>query len=98
MEDIGGLIVEAWKKVWGRIEGDAGELARRLSRRRLKGFNCPPREWCLAVRAGDRRITAWDVRLEPALRLVRARSGQAGHEFRHEECVPHKVHVTGELL
>src|SRR5438094_266471 len=65
LTDLEALIFDAWSRVEGRIEKDPAELAKRLSRRRLPAFLRPPRAWCLAIRASDRRIDAelgWDSR------------------------------------
>ena len=54
-------------EVWGRVyEGlSKNELDRRLARRRQPICMWPPRAWCLAIKASDRRIDeyfGWDSR------------------------------------
>ena len=44
MEELTGLILAAWEKVWPRLKDDPGELARRLARRRSVTFQQVPRE------------------------------------------------------
>src|SRR4051794_18826006 len=56
MDDMDRALFEAFEVVWGRIKGDEGELPARLARRRSAEMGRPPRAWCLAVRASDRRI------------------------------------------
>src|SRR2546422_7978626 len=50
---------------------DPHELRRRLARRRLKTPAPPPRAWCIAIRASDRRITPahWIITPEHAMDL-----------------------------
>src|SRR6266436_2151292 len=64
-------IREAWVRVRGEILSDPGELHRRLARRRSKILSRPPRAWCIAVRACDRRIGPgyWVIFPEHALEL-----------------------------
>jgi hypothetical protein len=55
--DLLEIIYDAWQTcVKPLIDKDPDELARRLARRRSKLMQRPPRAWCLAVRASDRRI------------------------------------------
>src|SRR6266850_2223119 len=62
---------EAWVRLRGKILSDPDELQRRLARRRSKSLTCPPRAWCIAIRASDRRITPahWVIFPEHALDL-----------------------------
>jgi hypothetical protein len=56
-EELERNICEAWVALRGRILSDPDELRRRVARRRMKSLRRPPRAWCLALRASDRRIT-----------------------------------------
>jgi hypothetical protein len=56
-EDLERNIREAWLRVRKDILNDPQELQRRLARRGMKALRRPPRAWCLAIRASDRRIT-----------------------------------------
>jgi hypothetical protein len=65
MNDVDRLILEAWEKLGPKIVGDPEELARRVARRRSKLLTRPPRAWCIAIRACDRRITPMDWIITP---------------------------------
>src|SRR4051812_29486707 len=62
---------QAWPRVWDQIRNDPDELHRRLARRRSKMLTRPPRPWCIAIRASDRRITPahWVISPEHAMDL-----------------------------
>jgi len=64
-------IREAWLRVRNEILTDPDELRRRLARRRMKSLTRPPRAWCVAIRASDRRITPahWVIAPEHAMDL-----------------------------
>ncbi|HEV8378250.1 MAG TPA: hypothetical protein VGP99_05335 [Tepidisphaeraceae bacterium] len=64
-------IREAWLQLRGKILSDPHELHRRLARRRSKSLTKPPRAWCIAIRASDRRITPahWVITPEHAMDL-----------------------------
>src|SRR5437870_5541355 len=64
-------ITNAWLKLRKQILSDPLELRRRLARRRLKTLTRPPRAWCIAIRASDRRITPahWIITPEHAMDL-----------------------------
>src|SRR4051812_44425651 len=64
-------IREAWLRLRQGILSDSDELRRRLARRRMRSLNRPPRAWCLAIRASDRRISAghWVIVPEHAMEL-----------------------------
>src|SRR4051794_38284487 len=70
-EEINRAIREAWLRLRGKILSDPDELHRRLARRRLKCLTRPPRAWCIAIRASDRRITPahWIISPEHAMDL-----------------------------
>jgi len=61
----------AWLALRGKILSDPQELRRRLARRRMKSLTRPPRAWCIAIRASDRRITPahWVIAPEHAMEL-----------------------------
>src|SRR5437870_2951592 len=56
MATIQQALAAAWRRVRPVLLADPDELRRRLVRRRSKLVESPPRAWCLAVRACDRRI------------------------------------------
>src|SRR5205814_6172680 len=70
-QDLERAIREAWLNLRGKILSDPQDLARRLARRRKKTLTQPPRAWCLAIRASDRRITPahWVISPEHAMDL-----------------------------
>src|SRR2546423_12710292 len=92
MNDVARLILEAWQKLGPKIMADPEELARRLARRRLPIMTRPPRAWCLAVRASDRRITPahWVIYPEHAMEL--------GHEEHPYEVIEHEVIIRPHAL
>lgn len=77
-------LATAFRAIEPRLRNDPAELRARLARRRQKTFSRPPRAWCLAVRAGDTRITAAVAGIVP--------------EDGPEERRPHVVHLDKELL
>src|SRR6266566_1548167 len=91
-EELERNIREAWLRVREGILGDEGELRRRLSRRRMKSLRRPPRAWCLAVRASDRRITAahWVISPEHAMDL--------NHPAHAYEPIEHEVIIRPHAL
>jgi DNA-binding NarL/FixJ family response regulator len=64
-EDLERAIVEAWLRVRDEILADPDELRRRLARRRMKSLTRPPRAWCIALRASDRRINLANAMITP---------------------------------
>src|SRR5205814_3030016 len=70
-QDLERAIREAWLNLRGKILSDPQDLARRLARRRKKTLTQPPRAWCIAIRASDRRITPahWIISPEHAMDL-----------------------------
>ena len=56
MDDLENQFHVAWSRVAARFGDDAGDLARRLARRRRAVLVRPPRAWCLALRASDGRL------------------------------------------
>src|SRR5215208_6338436 len=70
-EEMERNIEKAWRRLRGEIFSDPAELQRRLARRRGKSLMRPPRAWCVAIRAADRRITPahWVIVPEHAMEL-----------------------------
>src|SRR5215216_1603761 len=70
-EDLERNITNAWLRLRPKIFSNPHELHRRLARRRSKSLTRPPRAWCIAIRASDRRITPahWVIHPEHALDL-----------------------------
>jgi DNA-binding CsgD family transcriptional regulator len=56
MGDLDSAILTAWARIRPILQSDPDELAARLARRRSQLLLRPPRAWCLAVRASDRRL------------------------------------------
>src|SRR5207245_9437299 len=92
MNDLAGVIFEAWERVWPWLKENPQELRRRLERRRSLGLNRPLRHWCLAVRASDRRITPmhWLITPEHAMDL--------NHPAHPYEPVEHEVLIRTDAL
>src|SRR5213080_2069829 len=70
-EELERAISGAWVGLRHKILSDPLELQRRLARRRMKSLIRPPRAWCIAIRASDRRITPahWVIYPEHAMEL-----------------------------
>src|SRR5213080_5050200 len=70
-EELERAISQAWVSLRGKILSDPEELRRRVARRRMKSLVRPPRAWCIALRASDRRITPmhWIITPEHAVDL-----------------------------
>src|SRR5882672_10924239 len=85
-------IEEAWVSLRRRILSDPDELRRRLARRRIKSLVRPPRAWCIAVRASDRRITPahWVIWPEHAVEL--------DHPEHPYEPIEHEVFIGTHAL
>src|SRR2546430_17633054 len=85
-------IPEAWLRLRGRILSDPQELQSRLARRRMKSLTRPPRAWCIAIRASDRRITAahWVISPEHAMDL--------DHPAHPYEPIEHEVIIRPHAL
>lgn len=59
-------MAEAWERVGPGVLADEGELRARLARRRSASYGRPPREFCVAIRADDTRITPVRTGIVPA--------------------------------
>src|SRR3954465_2701641 len=70
-EELQHNIREAWLRLRPKILSDPQDLSRRLARRHKKTLTQPPRAWCIAIRASDRRITPahWIISPEHAMDL-----------------------------
>src|SRR2546423_1281873 len=92
MNDVNRLILEAWEKLGPGIVKDGEELARRVARRRSGLLTRPPRAWCIAVRASDRRITPahWIITPEHAMDL--------DHPEHPYEPIEHEVTIQTHAL
>jgi hypothetical protein len=91
-EDLERNIREAWLRVRKDILNDPQELQRRLARRGMKALRRPPRAWCLAIRASDRRITPahWVIVPEHAMELM--------HPEHPYEPIEHEVTIGTHAL
>src|SRR3954471_20084679 len=85
-------IREAWVNLRGKILSDPQELHRRLARRRSKSLTQPPRAWCIAIRASDRRITPahWVISPEHAMDL--------NHPAHPYEPIEHEVIIRSHAI
>src|SRR5205823_7395619 len=91
-EEIDRAIREAWLRLRGKILSDPDELQRRLARRRMKTLTQPPRAWCIAIRASDRRITPahWVISPEHAMDL--------DHPAHPYEPIEHEVSIRTHAI
>src|SRR4051812_23720593 len=70
-EELEQNIRDAWLRLRQQILSNPQDLQKRLARRRSKTLTRPPRAWCIAIRASDRRITPihWVITPERAMDL-----------------------------
>src|SRR5258705_9788648 len=70
-EELERNIREAWLRLRGRILCDPREFRRRLARRGMRSLSRQPLDWCLVIRASDRRIgpAHWVIVPEHAMEL-----------------------------
>jgi len=92
MTDLDRALLESWNDVKPKLDADPDELQRRLARRRSPTLTRPPREWCIAVRASDHRITPLSAPLEPERAMYLPNYDST--RFRQ----PHTVTLTRRLL
>lgn len=92
MTDLDRALLEAWNNIKPRLDADPGELQRRLARRRSPTLTRPPREWCIAVRASDHRITPLSAPHEPERAMYLPNYDSTRF---HQ---PHAVTITKRLL
>src|SRR5438128_468358 len=90
--DLERAIRDAWLRSRKGILSDPQELHRRLARRRMKILTRPPRAWCIAIRASDRRITPahWVISPEHAMDL-----DHPGHPY---EPIEHEVTIQTHAI
>src|SRR5438128_2070877 len=90
--DLERAIRDAWLRSRKGILSDPQELHRRLARRRMKILTRPPRAWCIAIRASDRRITPahWVISPEHALDL--------DHPHHPYEPIEHEVTIQTHAI
>src|SRR4051812_5010715 len=91
-EELNRNIREAWLHLRPKILSDPQELQKRLARRRKKTLTRPPRAWCIAIRASDRRITAarWVISPEHAMDL--------NHPLHPYEPIEHEVIIRAQAI
>src|SRR6266542_538855 len=58
MDDIEQALRAAWDLLRPKLEQDPEKLRKRLARRQSKVIRQPPRAWCLAIKASDKRLDA----------------------------------------
>ena len=63
--DLDVALKEAADKFREKVRANPDELCKRLERRKTAMLSRPLRAWCLAVRAGDRRITPYRALVTP---------------------------------
>jgi DNA-binding NarL/FixJ family response regulator len=86
------LIRDTWNRLEPQLFKDRAELARRMKRRDSRTFSRPPRAWCLAVRACDRRITERNGCVDPDY-------ATDPHDPAHPgRVLEHTVTLTADLL
>lgn len=90
--DLAHILIDAWNRVRPRLLADGDELARRLARRSSPQLTRPPRAFCIAVRASDRRINAASAILTPGDAADVAAAG------RYVDPQPHEVILDSALL
>ncbi len=90
MRDIEAALTDAWIEVRKQLRTNEAELRRRLARRRGE-LSRPIRAWCIAIRANDTRITAWDAAIMPDHALDRL------HEDHRGVVLPHDVILDKRL-
>jgi len=96
MDDLDRALLAAFDAIVPKLRGDPAELRRRLARRRTPALTRPPRAWCLAVRASDTRLTAWNTAMVPedAADTARDRRGR----MRVVDPQPHTLTLEKHVL
>jgi DNA-binding NarL/FixJ family response regulator len=91
-EELERAISAAWVRLRDEILADPHELQRRLARRRAVHLNRPPRAWCIALRASDRRITParWIIIPDHAM--------DRNHPKHPYEPIEHEVRIDARVL
>jgi DNA-binding CsgD family transcriptional regulator len=100
MDDFDRALFEAFDRVWGRIQGDEDEVRARLARRRSAEMQRPPRAWCAAVRASDRRIEPYRIAIVPEYRdgVVERERVTLDAASLVRLCAPLEINEAGEML
>src|SRR5215204_1417025 len=80
MNDIRRALEAAWARVKDRLLADRDALRRRVVRRERPNLSRPPREGCVAIRAGDTRLQMPLVKLSPRAAVTKGR--EAAHRVR----------------
>ena len=106
MDELEPAIRDAWQRVKPQLLADRDELARRLARRRTPTLARPPRAWCLAVRASDRRINPASAMIVPEHAVDQRDREHPGRFLRHDVlldaklldrlCIPVRIDPPGE--
>jgi len=65
MDDVDGLLIDAWWRVVEKLKRDPKAAATRFMRTKLDTYRRPTRHWCLALRANDRRLNPMRCYIEP---------------------------------
>jgi len=96
MDALDCALLTAFDAIVPKLRGDPAELRRRLARRRTPTLTRPPRAWCLAVRASDTRLTAWNTAMVPedAADTARDRRGR----LRVVDPQPHTLTLEKRVL
>src|SRR5438046_2711016 len=91
-EKIEQAIDHSWASLRREILSNPDELHRRLARRRSKSLTRPPRAWCIAIRASDRRITPahWVITPEHAMDF--------NHPLHPYEPIEHEVTIQTHAI
>src|SRR5689334_9786373 len=89
MDPITSTILDAWALHGDRILANPLELQKRLARRRMKTLRRPLRAYCLAVRAGDTRMSPATEVMDP---------WKAADQRRPDSYGQHTVTLTSQTL
>jgi len=84
MLDLKDTFLTAWSRIKPLLDANPDERLRRLARRHTARLQRPPREWCIALRANDLRLTPLHVPMVPDRAPARL--------------LPHKVHLTAPVV
>jgi len=84
MDDLDRLILETYLKIVPTLTPD--QLRARLARRNTGALSRPPRAWCLAIRASDRRINN-DTAIITPYQAIRSRT----QPHPHDVCIDAKL-------
>jgi hypothetical protein len=65
MHNLQGVFLSAWERIKPVLDADPHELQARLARRSQISFTRPFREWCIALRSDDTRLTPYKTIITP---------------------------------